>query len=83
MKMRPLPLPKLGLGFLLASAFVLSACGGDPNDAAPKVEPSPLVFEITNAQGETEGWMLGTIHALPKDTEWRTPFIDNVIDEAD
>ncbi len=45
--------------------------------------PSPPFFEITNSVGLTEGWMLGTIHALPDGTDWRTPAIDAAIEDAD
>ncbi|WP_172970234.1 TraB/GumN family protein [Erythrobacter sp. THAF29] len=43
----------------------------------------PLVFEITSANGHVEGWLLGTIHALPDDAKWRTPAITDAIEKAD
>ncbi|KWV92932.1 TraB/GumN family protein [Erythrobacter sp. YT30] len=73
---------RAGLAIGLFS-LILSACGDSPDTPADAPEPNPLVFEITNADGEIEGWMLGTIHALPKDTDWRTSTIDNVIVDAD
>ncbi len=66
----------LGLG-----ALGLAAC-----DTAPPVEtpaPNPLIYEISNADGEVEGWMLGTIHALPQSVDWRTPPIESAISDAD
>ncbi len=66
----------------LAALLALGACGSDPaGDASDKA--SPPLYEIANAEGEVEGWMLGTIHALPDGTQWRTPAIDAVIGEAD
>ncbi len=66
----------------LAALLALAGCGSDP--VAPAFdEASPPLFEITNAEGETEGWMLGTIHALPDGTNWRTPEIRAAIDAAD
>lgn len=64
-------------------AFLISACGPEPEKPAETVPPNPLMFEIANADGEIEGWMLGTIHALPPDTQWRTPAIEVAIKEAD
>ncbi|UAB77112.1 TraB/GumN family protein [Erythrobacter sp. SCSIO 43205] len=73
--------------FWLLAAFVfsLSACGDraetDPSPTYP--EASPLLYEISSEGGVVEGWMFGTIHALPEGVEWRTAEIDRVIDEAD
>ncbi|MEL7197086.1 MAG: TraB/GumN family protein [Pseudomonadota bacterium] len=64
----------------------LNACGSAPDDAGKQADrpaPNPLVFEISSADGEVEGWMLGTIHALPDGVEWRTSATTRVIDEAD
>lgn len=44
---------------------------------------SPLLYEIASADGAVEGWMLGTIHALPGGTDWRTPATARVIANAD
>jgi len=64
--------------------LAVSACSdgrGDPDPERPA--PAPLFYEIASADGAIEGWMLGTIHALPDDTDWRTPQIGRVIDAAD
>lgn len=65
---------------LAAAAVLLSGCGPAPAETPP---PSPLLYEIASADGQVDGWLLGTIHALPDGTEWRTPAIDRAIDEAD
>ncbi|TAD83847.1 MAG: TraB/GumN family protein [Sphingomonadales bacterium] len=65
---------------LLIPAGCSDAPGGDAAETAPA---SPLLYEIASADGAVEGWMLGTIHALPSGTRWRTAAIDRVIDEAD
>ncbi len=49
-------------------------------DAAP---PAPLLYEIASADGSVEGWMVGTIHALPAFVEWRTPAIEKAATSAD
>lgn len=53
--------------------------GGTGND----IPPSPLVYELASADGTVEGWMLGTIHALPSGTQWRTPVINKAVNDAD
>lgn len=65
----------------LAVLLALPACG--EREAVEASPPNPLLYEIANAQGNVEGWMLGTIHALPDGVEWRTSAIDRVVDEAD
>jgi hypothetical protein len=72
----------LGAGaLLLAVLAALSGCSSQPEPAS---EPAnPLIFEIVNSDGEIEGWMLGTIHALPDGTDWRTPAIERAVDAAD
>lgn len=69
----------------LGAALMLASCADDAPDPWPggQPDPSPLLFEITGPQGEVEGWLLGTIHALPDDTQWRTEAIETVIEEAD
>lgn len=63
------------------AACLLAACngGGTPADAPP---PSPALYEIAGPSGETEGWLFGTIHALPDGTKWRTGTLDEVTDRA-
>lgn len=64
--------------------LILAGCSDAPGtSAADAAPPAPLFFEIAAADGTVEGWMLGTIHALPPDTDWRTPAIGRVIDAAD
>lgn len=63
--------------------FALGGCGHAPDRQAVGPPPSPLLYEIASADGTVEGWMLGTIHALPAGTDWRTEAIGRVIDTAD
>lgn len=65
-----------------ALAFSLAGCGDGAEDArAP--EGRPALWEIAGANGAVEGWMLGTIHALPDDLEWRGNLLEGKLDEAD
>lgn len=70
---------------LLAPAMILAVagCRDVPDKESESGPPNPLLYEIASADGTVEGWMLGTIHALPDGTRWRTPAIDRVVGEAD
>lgn len=70
----------------LACTLLIAACsGGDADHGEETARPSanPLVYEIANAQGEVEGWLLGTIHALPDGVSWRTAQIGQAVEAAD
>lgn len=69
--------------FALAAALALAGCGGGDDAAERRPPPSPALWEVTLANGQPAGWLFGTIHALPADTEWRTPAIDRAIAGAD
>jgi uncharacterized protein len=67
--------------FLLLLA---TGCSDAPDEpAGGDGPPSPLLYEIASADGAVEGWMVGTIHALPAFVEWRTPAIETVAKNAD
>lgn len=64
--------------------LILAGCSNVPGESAADAgPPNPLLYEIAAADGAVEGWMLGTIHALQPDAQWRTPAIGRVIDAAD
>lgn len=44
-------------------------------------EPAPALWQVTSPAGQT-GWLFGTIHALPDGPEWRTPVLDNALEQA-
>ncbi|MEP5173868.1 MAG: TraB/GumN family protein [Erythrobacter sp.] len=62
--------------------MLLASCGDDPAKEVTE-DASPLMYEIANADGELEGWLFGTIHALPDGTSWRTAAIQSAIEDAD
>lgn len=71
---------------VIASLFLalLAACSDAPGETAADLPPaSPLLYEIASADGTVEGWMFGTIHALPSGAKWRTPEVGRSIDAAD
>jgi uncharacterized protein YbaP (TraB family) len=67
-----------GLG---AIALALAACS--EKNAVEQPPPSPPLCVLTGSDGSVEGWLLGTIHALPDGTAWRTPALEEIIDTAD
>jgi uncharacterized protein len=64
-----------------AAALLLASCG-EPSPPSTQVE-RPLLWQIARADGEVEGWLYGTIHALPDGVEWRSPTLQRVIGRAD
>lgn len=73
-------------------ACLVAACGQpDEREGGGADNPNPLLWEIARADspdegagsGEVEGWLLGTIHALPDDAGWRASAIDRAVAEAD
>lgn len=63
--------------------LALAGCSDGPGEHADGPPPNPLLYEIASADGAVEGWMIGTIHALPDSTQWKTPAIAAVVNEAD
>lgn len=70
--------------WLASILLILAGCSDAPGEVgADGPPPNPLLYEIANADGAVEGWMLGTIHALPNGTRWQTPAIFGAIGDAD
>ncbi len=67
-----MPRPILALIALLA----LAGCAAEPQPARP------AFWSVTGPDGQ-RGWMLGTIHALPRPSDWRSPAINEALAEAD
>lgn len=75
-------LSRMFAAFALGFALSLTACT-ESEEAVDYPGVNPLVYEIANADGEVEGWMLGTIHALPDGVSWRTQTIESLVADAD
>tara|TARA_B100000678_G_scaffold42951_1_gene32396 strand:+ start:878 stop:1765 length:888 start_codon:yes stop_codon:yes gene_type:complete len=74
----------LRTAILVLVACLFAACGHpDEREDGKGENANPLLWEIARADGTTEGWLLGTIHALPDDVAWRGPATDRVIADAD
>lgn len=63
--------------------LLLAGCSDAPGKSGTSDPPNPLLYELASADGTVEGWMIGTIHALPPETHWQTPQIGRVIHAAD
>lgn len=71
------------LALILASASAIAGCSDAHVVQEVEPSPNPLLFEIADADGAVEGWMFGTIHALPAATNWRTPALSAAVAKAD
>ena len=74
---------------VLLLALVIGACSGGADSGSgsgsgrQNPPPSPLFYEIARDDGMARGWLLGTIHALPDGTQWRTAAINRAVNKAD
>lgn len=67
--------------FVLTGTLWLASCSAPADTGREWPEPSPALWEISNAQGDT-AWLFGTIHALPDEVAWRTPAFTAAFDQA-
>jgi len=66
----------------MAAALAAAACGAPaPQEDWPP--PSPALWLVENGNGEREGWLFGTIHALPGGVQWRTAELQSALDQSD
>lgn len=65
--------------FGLALALGLAACQQQPVRDWPA--PSPALWHVTGPDG-VEGWLFGTVHALPEGVEWETPLLADALGKA-
>ncbi|WP_369025278.1 TraB/GumN family protein [Qipengyuania sp. RANM35] len=75
------PLAKAIFGVLFGT-LLLAGCGKKDKEFA-EAGSQPALWEIRDGSGKVEGWLFGTIHALPEGTRWRTARLQSAIDEAD
>jgi uncharacterized protein YbaP (TraB family) len=63
----------------LAFALLLAGCSAAAEDWP---EPSPALWHVIAPTGG-EGWLFGTVHALPAGVEWRTAALSAALDQSD
>ena len=71
-----------GLAFGVLAPFALVTCepAAPPEEAVP---PRPALWVVESDDGAVEGWLFGTIHALPNGVTWRTPRLERAIASSD
>lgn len=67
---------------LLLASIALASCRGEAEEDGQNRD-YPALWEITGAEGRTEGWLFGTVHALPRDLEWKSAELQEVVETAD
>lgn len=69
---------------MLACWLMLAGCSGAGDNPARTASPaSPAIFAVADNDGTVHGWLLGTVHAMPDNTNWRSPAITVVAAKAD
>jgi uncharacterized protein YbaP (TraB family) len=63
--------------FGLATAASCATAPPPAPAAAAVVEPRPALWQVSDA--DTTVYLFGTIHLLPRDSQWRTPALDQAI----
>lgn len=67
---------------MIVRAFVILVALAALASCTPAPQPAhPAFWQVTGPQGE-QGWLLGTIHALPRPVAWRSPAIDRALGGA-
>jgi uncharacterized protein YbaP (TraB family) len=61
--------------------LLLAACGSS-EPARDWPTPSPALWHVSGPDG-AEGWLFGTVHALPEGATWTTPLLDVELAKAD
>jgi uncharacterized protein len=64
----------LRAAFALLSLAVLATC-------APTPSPGPALWKLSDADSEI--WLLGTVHVLPRDVAWKSPAIEAAFAQAE
>ncbi len=80
MQRQNLPFPRLAPVLAACLLVALAACGAANPPPAPPTKVA--LWAISDSTG-VHGWLLGTVHSLPRATQWRRPSIDRAITEAD
>ena len=64
--------------FVLPLMLLLAACRQEQQPVQEAAETYPAVWEITDEAGALEGWLFGTVHALPEDLDWKSDLFDGI-----
>ena len=75
-------LRRVARGLAPFALIALAACGAE-RESEPEAKAKPILWEVVDDTGTVEGWLFGTIHALPDGVSWRTPLLEETIEQAD
>jgi uncharacterized protein YbaP (TraB family) len=68
------------LALFLVGALALCGCGTPASDRERDWPPPSLaLWHVTAPDGSGEGWLFGTVHALPEGLSWRTAALDDAL----
>lgn len=65
----------------LLASLALAGCKPAP-PAEPQLSGAPALWTVQRNDGAVAGWLFGTIHALPPDSEWWTPALESAAGQA-
>ncbi|MEZ5826046.1 MAG: TraB/GumN family protein [Geminicoccaceae bacterium] len=51
-----------------------------PTQGLAGLQPKPILWKVSDADSEI--WMLGSFHVLPRGTNWRTPQVDAILSKV-
>ncbi len=74
------PFPRLAQLLAAFLLIALAACGAAK---PPPAEPAKVALWAISDSTGVHGWLLGTVHSLPRGTQWRRPAIDGALGGAD
>jgi uncharacterized protein len=66
---------------LLCGLFALAACSKAPEPVRIEAEGAPALWQVSGKKGS--GWIFGTVHLLPPDTDWQTLAMHRAIAASD
>ncbi len=65
----------------LLALFPVTACS-PPEIEMAEGDPAPALWLIEDKDGHREGWLFGTIHALPDGVNWRTHALERALEQS-
>ena len=66
----------------LALLFACLTLAGCSQKQQPALVGRPALWAIEDGRGQPQGWLFGTIHALPPHAQWQSPILVRVIGMA-